>query len=199
MIVNKTYEIDSCDDAELGIKRNYPLEFRVCFDDDKDIKAIVFIVPGLGGDADSNYREHLAEYVASEFSVAVVSVNYHCIGNRPQLGSKFYLDRLDQVIFRKKCEEIGIRLEDDISLLFEPDIAHKFLNALGKVIADKKSNGKIAKNFMLDISASVLPTKDEYQNFGIMSAIDLLNALLFVQRSSEFRLWGGANGRVYLW
>ncbi|MBR8461637.1 DUF2920 family protein [Campylobacter sp. faydin G-105] len=53
MIVNKTYEIDSCDDAELGIKRNYPLEFRVCFDDDKDIKAIVFIVPGLGGDAES--------------------------------------------------------------------------------------------------------------------------------------------------
>lgn len=49
----------------------------------------MFIIPGLGGDVDENYREHLAEFVAGEFNVAVVSVNYHCIGNRPQTGSSF--------------------------------------------------------------------------------------------------------------
>ncbi|HED6843286.1 TPA: DUF2920 family protein, partial [Campylobacter coli] len=87
MIVNKTYEIDSCDDVELGIKRESKLEFKLCFDDEKEVKALVFIVSGLGGDANENYREHLAEFVANEFNVAVVSVNYHCIGNRPQTGS----------------------------------------------------------------------------------------------------------------
>ncbi|KDA36751.1 hypothetical protein N218_05475 [Campylobacter jejuni K5] len=109
MIVNKTYEIDSCDDVELGIKRESKLEFKLCFDDEKEIKALVFIIPGLGGDADENYREHLAEFVANEFDVAVVSVNYHCIGNRPQTGSTFFMDDIDKLILKISCETLGIK------------------------------------------------------------------------------------------
>ncbi|WP_144623417.1 DUF2920 family protein, partial [Campylobacter coli] len=77
---------------------------------EKEMKALVFIVPGLGGDANENYREHLAEFVANEFSVAVVSVNYHCIGNRPQTGSTFYLDDIDKLILQTSCETLGIKI-----------------------------------------------------------------------------------------
>ena len=92
MIINKTYEIPSCDDVELGVKRDSLLEFKLCYDDEKPVRALVFIVPGLGGDANENYREHLAQFVASEFNVAVASVNYHCIGNRPQTGAFVFKD-----------------------------------------------------------------------------------------------------------
>ncbi|MFG5097410.1 DUF2920 family protein, partial [Campylobacter lari] len=46
MLKNETYFIDSCDDIELGIKRESKLEYRITYDDSKDIKAIVCIIPG---------------------------------------------------------------------------------------------------------------------------------------------------------
>lgn len=69
MMVNKIYEIFSCDDVELGIKRESMLEFKLCYDDEKPVKAVVFIVPGLGGDANDNYREHLAQFVSDKFNL----------------------------------------------------------------------------------------------------------------------------------
>lgn len=76
MIVTKNYKIDSCDDAELGLKRSSKLEFFLTYDDSKDIKALVCVIQGCGGDADANYKEHLAFRVAESLPVAVLSVNY---------------------------------------------------------------------------------------------------------------------------
>ena len=50
MIVSKIYKIFSCDDVELNIKRESMLEFKLYCDDRGPVKAIVFIVPGLGSD-----------------------------------------------------------------------------------------------------------------------------------------------------
>ncbi|ECL2294211.1 DUF2920 family protein, partial [Campylobacter jejuni] len=44
MLINQTFEIDSCDDVELNIKRTSKLEYRISYDDEKEIKAIVFII-----------------------------------------------------------------------------------------------------------------------------------------------------------
>ncbi len=43
MLINQSFEIDSCDDVELNIKRTSKLEYRISYDDEKEIKAIVFI------------------------------------------------------------------------------------------------------------------------------------------------------------
>ena len=40
MIINQIYSIDSCDDVELNIKRGSKLEFRLTYDDSKEIEAI---------------------------------------------------------------------------------------------------------------------------------------------------------------
>ncbi|TBR78489.1 DUF2920 family protein, partial [Campylobacter novaezeelandiae] len=37
MLINKFYEINSCDDVELNIKRESKLEYRITFDDSKDL------------------------------------------------------------------------------------------------------------------------------------------------------------------
>ncbi|MCH5336807.1 MAG: DUF2920 family protein, partial [Campylobacter sp.] len=115
MIINQNYEIKSCDDVELEVKRESKLEFRLCFDDEKEIEALLFIVPGFGQDIDENYREHLASFVTENFNVAVVSVNYHCIGMFPQTGAIGYFDEIDRVILEESCKALGINTYFDIS------------------------------------------------------------------------------------
>ncbi len=189
MIVNKTYEIDSCDDVELGIKRESKLEFKLCFDDEKEMKALVFIVPGLGGDANENYREHLAEFVANEFNVAVVSVNYHCIGNRPQTGSTFYLDDIDKLILQTSCETLGIKINPD--KLNSLEDLNFTLKKVDTILEERKTQRKIVSNFKLSIHLSLQPAKNEYQNFGVMQAQDLLNAALYLKVHAPFNTMEG--------
>ena len=91
MLVDGSYEILSCDDVELGIKRSSALSFYACYDDVKEAKALLVIIPGLGADSDSAYRTHLMKTMAEAYDVACISVDYHCIGNRPQLGANLGL------------------------------------------------------------------------------------------------------------
>ncbi len=192
MIVNKTYEIDSCDDVELGIQRESKLEFKLCFDDEKEIKALVFIIPGLGGDADENYREHLAEFVANEFDVAVVSVNYHCIGNRPQTGSTFFMDDIDKLILKTSCEALGIKV--DLNRLNTLEDLNFTLREIDTNLEEQKEQGIISSNFKLGIHLSLQPTKNEYQNFGVMQAQDLLNAALYLKTHAPFDTMAAGGG-----
>ena len=160
MIINKTYEISSCDDVELGIRRDSLLEFKLCYDDEKPVRALIFIVPGLGGDANENYREHLAQFVASEFNVAVASPNYHCIGNRPQTGATYFLNDSDKIILKNKCSKIGIEISGETG--------YDALSALDAHIGEIKASGGLPGDFKLEISVTLQPTKNEYQNFGVM-------------------------------
>ncbi|MGG7047489.1 DUF2920 family protein [Campylobacter sp. M4] len=191
MIVSKTYEIPSCDDVELGIKRSSLLEFKLSYEDSKEIEAIIFIVPGLGDDADINYREHLAEFVASEFNVAVASVNYHCIGNRPQTGSTFFMDEFDRKILSQECQKIGVGLTGDMSALENFDKMYQFLTNLDSHITQCKQNGSLSYEFIMHLPLTLAPTKNEYQNYGIMQAQDLINALLYIK--SNIARGGGKN------
>ncbi|EHN8273688.1 DUF2920 family protein [Campylobacter coli] len=189
MIVSKTYEIDSCDDVELDIKRESKLDFKLCFDDEKEIKALVFIIPGLGGDVDENYREHLAEFVAGEFNVAVASVNYHCIGNRPQTGSSFFMDDIDKLILKTSCEALNIQVNlDKLNSLEE---LSSTLKEVDHILEEQKNQKLINPNFKLSIHLSLQPTKNEYQNFGVMQAQDLLNAALYLKAHAPFDAMGG--------
>lgn len=186
MIANKTYEIDSCDDVELGIKRESKLEFKLCFDDEKEIKALVFIIPGLGGDADENYREHLAEFVASEFNVAVVSVNYHCIGNRPQTGSTFFMDDIDKLILKTSCEAVDIKLPFEVDKIQNYEQMSEIFHFINYSIIQGKQEGRFSPQFFLNLHVSMQPTKNEYQNFGVMQAQDLLNVVLYLKTHAPF-------------
>ena len=174
MIVDKSYEIDSCDDVELELKRESKLEFRLCFDDEREIEALLFIVPGLGGDADTNYREHLASFVAENFNVGAVSVNYHCIGNLPQMGAIGYFDEIDRVILEESCKALNINIDFDISkarikLPKTPDLEtiSKELNSINQILDEKKKKKELFENFLLHLNITMQPTKNEYQNFGI--------------------------------
>lgn len=190
MIVNKSYEIASCDDVELNIKRDSLLEFRISYDDEREIETMLFIVSGLGGDADSSYKQHLAEFAVKEFGVAVVIVNYHCIGNRPQVGSVFCMDKIDQYYLAAKCQEVGIPLSGDLSSLESYQMTQSILLGLNQTLSDKKAKGELPDDYLMELSVTIQPTKNEYQNFGIMQAQDLINTLLFIKNSPPFKVFG---------
>ena len=62
MIQHKSYEITSTDDIELGIKRKSKLEFKVSFDETKEMKALFVYITGIRGADYAGYEEHLAEH-----------------------------------------------------------------------------------------------------------------------------------------
>ena len=155
------------------------LEFKLCYDDEKPARALVFIVPGLGGDANENYREHLAQFVASEFDVAVASPNYHCIGNRPQTGATYFLNDSDKIILKNKCSKIGIETPSDIS--------YGELSTLDTYLGNIKASGGLPSDFKLQISVTLQPTKNKYQNFGVIQAQDVINAVLSIKADPPFK------------
>ncbi len=74
MLINQTFEIDSCDDVELNIKRTSKLEYRISYDDEKEIKAIVFIIGGFGANVNISFLDFDREYIAKNFDVVAVHV-----------------------------------------------------------------------------------------------------------------------------
>lgn len=202
MLQIKKYEIKSCDDVELNIKRESLLEFSLSFDDEKEIEAILFIIPGLGEDNNSSYLEHLARYSAQNFNVAVCLVQYHCIGNRTQTGCKVVLDDLDIFILSQACSSIGINIPKKFMPLNKLQITkkeHLLFDFLDKKIAKLKADFEIARSYRMNLSVTLIPTKNEYNNFGIMSATDIVNALLHIKKNPPFKISnGGGAFKTYL-
>lgn len=176
-LVNETFEIPSCDDVELGIKRESKLEFRLTYDDSKAVEAVVCIISGLGGDIKDNL--YIEGYCARNYGVAVLSVNYHCIGNRPQTGSVFYINELDKLILKTSLEAIGIELPVDIENLKTYDEFYCVVDVVNKFIERLKKEKELSEDYALYLSVGLLPTKNEYQNYGIMQAMDIINAILY--------------------
>ena len=182
MLVNESYEILSCDDIELGIKRSSSLSFYSCYDNAKDAKALLVIIPGLGEDSDLGYRANLIRTMAETYDVACISVDYHCIGNRPQLGAKFGLDDIDREILTRELSSIGINLPIDLKSIDCHEKVDLLLRFLSKEITIRKERGILPADFRLNASITMVPTKNEYQNFGVMQAIDVLNAVLYTKK-----------------
>lgn len=176
-LVNETFEIPSCDDVELGIKRESKLEFRLTYDDSKAVEAVVCIISGLGGEIKDNL--YIEGYCARNYGVAVLSVNYHCIGNRPQTGSVFYINELDKLILKTSLEAIGIELPVDIENLKTYDEFYCVVDVVNKFIERLKKEKELSEDYALYLSIGLLPTKNEYQNYGIMQAMDIINAILY--------------------
>ena len=182
MLVDGSYEILSCDDVELGIKRSSALSFYACYDDFKEAKTLLVIISGFGEDSDSGYRTHLMQTMVENYDVACISVDYHCIGNRPQLGAKFGLDDIDREILRRELSSIGINLPIDLKSIDCHEKVDLLLKFLSKEITIRKESGILPADFRLNASITMVPTKNEYQNFGVMQAIDVLNAVLYTKK-----------------
>ncbi|BEJ56018.1 DUF2920 family protein [Campylobacter jejuni] len=201
MLINQTFEIDSCDDVELNIKRTSKLEYRISYDDEKEIKAIVFIVGGFGANANISFLDFDREYIAKNFDVAVVHVFYHCFCNRRSNVEKYsaitMFTKEDVSNLSQALLDIGIKIDVDIQN------AHQCYELLNQNITTLKSQGKLAQNYQAKFTSTFIPSNGDYQNYGIMAALDHINALKdLVKRFPKFadlpKIYGGGSYGGYL-
>lgn len=84
-MIDKSFFIDSCDDVELGIKRNSKLEYRISYDESKPIRAIFVLVGGFGSSVDTRMLDFTRRQFASRF------------------GDECFLSRLLLSCFKRDC------------------------------------------------------------------------------------------------
>ncbi|EMF7788682.1 DUF2920 family protein [Campylobacter coli] len=202
MLINQTFEIDSCDDVELNIKRTSKLEYRISYDDEKDIKAIVFIIGGFGANANISFLDFDREYIAKNFDVVVVHVFYHCFCARQSIDQKYNpklipnQDDLERVNGILKNINLG-------HLSVNKDNFEQIIPFIEQRAGEIKQAGLVDKSQKIELFCDFIPPNGDYQNFGIMAAIDHINALKdLVKRFPEFadlpKIYGGGSYGGYL-
>ncbi|MGQ2888087.1 DUF2920 family protein [Campylobacter coli] len=202
MLINQSFEIDSCDDVELGIKRTSKLEYRISYDDEKDLKAIVFIIGGYGANANIYFLDSYRNYIAKNFDVVTINVFYHCFCQRRSdvlkydASAKFLEEDLEN--FSKVLNDFNI---DSRNL--NSNNALEYYHHLDHYITTLKSQGKLAQNYQAKFTSTFIPPNGDYQNYGIMAAIDHINALKdLVKRFPKFadlpKIYGGGSYGGYL-
>ncbi|ECR3258187.1 TPA: DUF2920 family protein [Campylobacter coli] len=202
MLINQSFEIDSCDDVELGIKRTSKLEYRISYDDEKEIKAIVFVIGGYGANANIYFLDSYRNYIAKNFDVVTINVFYHCFCQRRSdvlkydASAKFLEEDLEN--FSKVLNDFNI---DSRNL--NSNNALEYYHHLDHYITTLKSQGKLAQNYQAKFTSTFIPPNGDYQNYGVMAAIDHINALKdLVKRFPEFadlpKIYGGGSYGGYL-
>ncbi|EHY7560633.1 DUF2920 family protein [Campylobacter jejuni] len=202
MLINQTFEIDSCDDVELNIKRTSKLEYRISYDDEKDIKAIVFIVGGFGANANISFLDFDREYIAKKFDVVAVHVFYHCFCARKSIDQKYNpklipnkddLERLNSIL---RNINLG-------HLLVNEDNFEQIIPLIEQRAREIKQAGLVDESLKIELFCDFIPPNGDYQNYGIMAAIDHINALKdLVKRFPKFadlpKIYGGGSYGGYL-
>ncbi|MBZ7959073.1 DUF2920 family protein [Campylobacter molothri] len=202
MLINKTYEISSCDDIELNIKRTSKLEYRMTYDDEKQMKAIVFVIGGYGANANISFLDFDREYIAKKFDVVVVNVFYHCFCSRKSIDEKY-----NPKLIPNKEDLIHIN-----HVLKSIDLAHiradennfsQIIPIVDEHLEIMKQKGQIQSNQKIEFCCDFVPPNNEYQNYGIMAAIDHINALKdIVKNYPQFenlpKIYGGGSYGGYL-
>ncbi|EAI8317824.1 DUF2920 family protein [Campylobacter coli] len=202
MLINQTFEIDSCDDVELGIKRTSKLEYRISYDDEKDLKAIVFVIGGYGANANIYFLDSYRNYIAKNFDVVTINVFYHCFCQRRSDVEKYSAYKY----FQEEDIENIKNLLNQFHFSYggiNNDNALFLANSLVKHVENLKMQNKLEHNFKLNFTSTFIPPNGDYQNFGIMPAIDHINALKdLVKRFPEFadlpKIYGGGSYGGYL-
>ncbi|MPA79364.1 DUF2920 family protein [Campylobacter coli] len=201
MLINQIFEIDSCDDVELNIKRTSKLEYRISYDDEKEMKAIVFIIGGYGANANIYFLDSYRNYIAKKFDVVVVNVFYHCFCMRRSDIEKYsaytIFTEKDILKLSQKLFEMGINI--DVNL----ENAHQSYELLNQHITALKLQGKLEQRYQAKFTSTFIPPNGEYQNYGIMAAIDHINVLKdFVKKFPNFKnlpkIYGGGSYGGYL-
>lgn len=143
MLKNETYFIDSCDDVELNIKRESKLEYRITYDDSKEMKAIVFIIGGYGANAHMAFVDFNRKLIAKKHNVVAVSVLYHCFCQRKSDVEKYSAQTAfmedDLPKFRSILNEFNINAE-----LLNEYTTWKYWDVLNKTIENLKEKKDIA-------------------------------------------------------
>lgn len=154
------------EDFELGIPRKVPITFEAEIPPNGPADGLVFLIPGFGEDTDEAYTRLTRRQIAAKYNLVVVSVRAHCHFCRP----------------KQSIPGVSVSIEID------PWSIAKAIGALvlqgdnldGLRSADEKDTLrflKSRKDHKFSLSAALVPPGEDYQNFGVLAALDHLLVL----------------------
>eukprot|EP00439_Symbiodinium_sp_Y106_P089376 s1_g1912.t1 len=159
------FEIAGQPDIELGLERTRPVTVIAEVPDTDNADGLVFVIPGMGGEKDADYSAMLRRYIAAKYNLIAVSVDAHCNTCRPARSTEF--------------GEVGLDFDNE-----------SILDALGRyLVSGEKINGSVetyadilqtlrsAAPKQFAIKTILSPPDGQYQNFGVLAALDHLCAL----------------------
>ncbi|EIY9822825.1 DUF2920 family protein, partial [Campylobacter coli] len=161
------------------------------------IKAIVFIIGGYGANANIYFLDSYRNYIAKNFDVVAVHVFYHCFCQRRsdvEKYSAFTMFTKDDVSnLSQALLEIGVNINVNL------ENAQQCYELLNQNITTLKSQRKLAQNYQAKFTSTFIPPNGDYQNYGIMAALDHINALKdLVKRFPKLadlpKIYGGSYG-----
>lgn len=122
-------------------------------------KGVVVYIPGFGSDL-GGYAEAFCKRIAEKYDLSVMHVDYFCMFSRPGYGADVNFELPDQLSVKKQIIDNGGIPSDEI---------HRNLEIINNICR--------LKNRKQILVASLVPKNGDYQNFGIMAALDVLNAV----------------------
>lgn len=161
-----TKSIKGVDDIELDIPRTSVLIYHCAAPESGPAEGLVFVISGFGEDAASDYQRKLRTYLAETYNLLAVSVEYHCYQSRLSTGANFVLAPEEFEDLCKLCAKYGILISYPYEL--------------------QTALSRLPVYFELDLR--IAPSNGDYQNFGVMQALDHLAVLadLLQERGGEF-------------
>lgn len=145
-------EIPSSNDFEFGINRTRKILYRIY--NQKSNSGLVVYIPGFGNDL-GEYTDIFCKKIAEKYNIATIAVEYFCINCRLNVGADIEFQTSD-------IERIERLTGNTVN---QNDIWASLIDY---------SNTNSTK---ISITASLRPKRDEYQNFGILASLDILNAI----------------------
>ena len=160
-IIEEQITFSTTADFELGFEHQARETNYFLARPNTDIKGLVVYIPGFGEDL-GGYRQVFCRKIAQNHSLAAITVDYHSIFSRPNSGATIAYDKQDIVQIEKLFLQYGLSMQGIRTV----ESAIETLNL------------HLAKaNQTTSISATLKPAKGEYQNGGILSALDIINAV----------------------
>lgn len=124
------------------------------------LEGLVVYIPGFGSDA-GDYRFHFCRKIAEQYGYAAMTVDYHCLFCRPETPDKVDFEPQDI----KEIEKLFLKYD----LPFQGKTVQEGLDFLNTYLVEH--------NLTVQVTATILPEKEEYQSGGMLQALDIINAV----------------------
>lgn len=116
-------------------------------------QGLLVYLPGFGADTDETYLAKLRHNLASTFNLAVATLEYHCYHARPNQGASVVLSDEGKATLHLLYQSTRLSLETP-------------LQVVGQQLP-----------FNVDLKGYLKPPDAEYQNFGVLQAMDVVTLL----------------------
>ncbi len=152
---NCQHKIAAHSDFEFNSLKTREIDYSIMIPSGVVTGLVVFIA-GFGDDAGA-YRVNFQKHICTEYSMACLTVNYHCFFSRPNNGAQIIIESSTEKLLRSLTGyENGEEIKD---------------------LLIKANSLKADPTTPLKIPGTIVPANDEYQNFGILPALDNLYAI----------------------